>query len=156
MRGGTVYLAGPIGSLTFDDANDWREVAEQFFAEYDGIDVLSPLRGKHVLRDHGILSTVGYDHLGPRFSDRGITTRDRNDVQTADVVLVNFLGTKKASLGTVMEIAWADSMRIPVVVAMETEGNVHDHAMIRECIGFRHASLEEALETVVLVLGGIP
>jgi hypothetical protein len=60
----------------------------------------------------------------------GINVRDYNDVKTASAVLVNFLdcGTR-VSIGTVMEIAWARAMQIPIVIVME-EGNVHEHGML--------------------------
>lgn len=151
---GRVYLAGPIGTLTFDGANEWRERASEYL-EDRGIEALSPLRGKRALVNHGVLGHSGYPALGPLFSDRGITTRDRNDAMTCDVLLVNLLGTSKVSLGTVMEIAWADSIRTPIVCAM-LPGNVHDHAMLRECVGFFTGTLNEALEVTCRILNVEP
>ena len=84
---------------------------------------------------------------------RGIITRDRFDTQRCDVILVNFLGAKKVSIGTVMEIAWADSIRTPIICAIESTGNPHDHPMVTEAIGFRVASLDEAVECAIKILG---
>lgn len=44
----SVYLAGPISGLTFDDAQDWRGHAATFLASR-GVVGLSPLREKHKL-----------------------------------------------------------------------------------------------------------
>ena len=68
-------------------------------------------------------------------------TRDRFDATRCDLLFVNLLGAKETSIGTVMEIAWADLLRKPIVLAIEPEGNIHDHGMIKEAIGFRVPSL---------------
>jgi hypothetical protein len=51
-----------------------------------------------------------------------------------------------------MEIAWADANRTPIVCAIEAAGNCHEHMMIREAIGWRVPSLEEALNVVKAIL----
>jgi nucleoside 2-deoxyribosyltransferase len=78
-------------------------------------------------------------------SSKGITTRDRWDTSRCDLMIVNLLGTEKVSIGTMMEIAWADMLRKPVILVIEDEGNPHDHAMVRESIGFRVSSLSDAV-----------
>ncbi|MGZ5095552.1 MAG: hypothetical protein ACXWCH_30925, partial [Burkholderiales bacterium] len=81
-----------------------------------------------------------------------VMTRDRFDATRCDVLLVNLLGTTRVSIGTVMEIAWADAKRIPIVVAMEPQGNPHEHMMIAEAIGFRVPTLDEALHIVKAII----
>jgi nucleoside 2-deoxyribosyltransferase len=149
-----VYLAGPITGLTFDDAADWRARASADLGAY-GIKCLSPLRAKEILRAVGRLSGTGeeYAHLGVLSLPRGVTTRDRYDATRCDALLVNLLGAERVSIGTVMEIAWADLCRIPVVVAIEDRGNPHEHMMIAECIGFRVPSLQEAVNVVAAIAG---
>ena len=145
-----VYLAGPISGLTFDGAADWREFAKANLAE-NGIKALSPLRSKEYLRQvNGPLTGTGeeYAHLGVLSLPRGVMTRDRYDATRCDALLVNLLGADRVSIGTVMEIAWADLCRTPVIVAMEPSGNPHEHMMIAEAIGFRVPSLAEALHVV--------
>lgn len=156
-----VYLAGPITGLSYGDSVDWREKAKSVLAEA-GIVGLNPMRGKDYLEhEESVGDTyngVSFDHhpighlAGIISGDRGITTRDRWDCHRCDLVLVNFLGAKKVSIGTVMEIAWADSSRIPAIVVMEKEGNPHDHSMIRECIGFRVETLEDGLHIAKAML----
>lgn len=145
-----VYLAGPITGLTYADGQDWRTYAAQELPVE--IRAMSPLRGKDVE-----LSRVGIIHNcnesgTPLTRSRGIMTRDFMDCTRADAVLVNLLGAKSVSIGTVMEIAWAYMARIPVVVAIEKISNLHDHSMIRESIGFRVETLEDAIKTVEAVL----
>lgn len=148
-----VYLAGPISGLTFDDALGWRQGAVEFLASR-GVQGLCPLRGKSYLRALGELSpecaTEG--NAGVLSLPRSIMTRDYNDATRCDVVLVNFLDSRRVSIGTVMEIAWAFHARIPVVCAMEAE-NVHRHAMVNEALGYCVPTLEEALAITCSVLG---
>ncbi len=92
----------------------------------------------------------GYEEY-PLASKHGIISRDRYDVMRCDMVLFNFIGTTRVSIGSVMEIGWGDAWRKPMVIAMET-GNVHDHAMIREAAGFVVPTLDEAIEIVIAVL----
>lgn len=154
-RGGAkaVYLAGPISGCSYAGCTDWRDRAQDVLAR-SGIRGLSPMRAKEYLRgvesDVGFSSTCAeYGHLSPLSGPRGIMTRDRFDATRCDVLLVNLLGATKVSIGTCLEIAWADLKRIPIVVAIERDGsNPHEHAMITEAIGFRCASLDEALHVV--------
>lgn len=149
-----VYLAGPITGLDYDGAQGWRTAMTAALADV-GITSYSPLRMQEYLRDEGTIDNGGpassYRGRHPLTEQAGIVARDRHDVESADMVLVNLLGTVKASIGTVMEIAWADAYRVPCVVALE-EGNVHEHAMVLGTAGFVVRDLDAALECVKGVL----
>jgi hypothetical protein len=139
-----VYLSGPIAGSTFKDASDWREYVTKSFPPH--IQGVSPLRGHSMLANMGPITNNMLEH--PMRTDRAINTRDRFDTLRAKAILVNLLGTTKVSIGTVMEIAWAYDHGIPVICAMEPEGNPHDHPMVRDCLSVRVASLDEAIEIV--------
>lgn len=149
----TVYLAGPIAGLGYEGATNWREKVEAAL-ERRGIKALSPMRAKEYLREVEAFSgTCGPEStMGPLSGARAVMTRDRFDATRCDVMLVNFLGAERVSIGTVMEIAWADLRRTPVVLVMEPEGNVHEHAMLGEAVGFRVATLQEAVDVVTAIL----
>lgn len=165
----SVYMAGPISGCTYDESNGWREeIAAQL--RRSSIKCLSPLRAKVYIREMVSGANGGafeLDQATPAIdvndmdasamrvmsNSRGITTRDRMDCTNCSVLLVNFLGATRPSLGTAMEIAWADTHRIPIVMIIEDEGNIHDHAMIRECIGFRVNNLEDAVNVIEAILG---
>lgn len=135
-----VYLAGPITGLSYGEATGWRyEASEALLPE---IIPLSPLRCKDYLQGEGVLADQ-YHGLNVLSSQRGIVARDYNDVRRSDAILVNMLGATRVSIGTVMEIAWAKSFSVPVILVMEEE-NVHNHAMLRECVDFWVKSIEEA------------
>lgn len=151
----SVYLAGPITGLTYDGGQDWREHAKDVLG-WSGIDAFSPLRAKQYLREIGVLDSAGtadskYLGLNAMSEPKGITTRDRFDCTGRDLVLVNFLGAERISVGTCIELGWADGARVPIVCAME-EDNIHRHAMVNEVAGFIVPTLEEALDVCIAVL----
>jgi|SRR5215207_379507 len=153
----SVYLAGPITGRTYDEGAEWRvDAFNTFYVR--GIDAFSPLRMKKYLRAFGTLEgkdqdgQYAYAGAHPLSSDKGIMARDRNDVSRRDMVLANFLGCgERISIGTCVEIGWADAARKPIVLVMEDD-NVHRHAMIEEAAGFRVHTMEEAIEIVTAVL----
>lgn len=151
------YLAGPISGLNFGAATDWRIEARKKLEE-SGIDAYSPLRGKEYLATIGALSGHGreYADMGVLSTPPAVLTRDRFDCTKRDVVLMNLLGAEKVSIGTMMELAWADLARVPVVCAMEDQGNVHDHMMVTQAIGFRVRTLEDAIHVVKSILLPVP
>lgn len=148
----TVYLAGPISGLGYAGATDWRDAAIDKLADA-GIKGLSPMRAKAYLAGETDLDKNCdlYGEINVLSSPRGIMARDRFDATRCDVLLVNLAGAAKPSLGTVMEIAWCDLRRTPIVAVMEP-GNVHEHAMISQAIDYRVDTLEEALAIVKAIL----
>lgn len=154
----TVYLAGPITGLSFDDCTDWREEMSKRF--HPGILGLSPMRAKEYLRCLGIMpdcvtqqAAAGNEGIASALSsERGIQTRDYFDCTGADLVLANLLGAEKVSIGTVIEIAWCYASRTPLVLVMEDEGNIHEHGMLRQCVGWRVNTLEAGVHVVNAVL----
>jgi nucleoside 2-deoxyribosyltransferase len=147
-----VYLAGPIAGLDYAGATDWRrQVAAEL--QEDGIEAYSPMRAKEYLRhiESFAKDCTPYGAGNVLSSNRGITTRDRWDATRCDLLFVNLLHAKSVSIGTVIEIAWADLLRIPIVCAMEKE-NPHEHGMILEMIGFRLPTLIEAVDIAKAIL----
>ena len=121
-----VYLAGPIAGSGYDEVNDWRIKAS---IDLSPIKTLNPMRGKEFLKGekedvHNYeRTTVIENALG---SSKGITARDRFDVMNCDLVLMNLVGAKKITIGSMIEIGWADAFRKPIVLVID-EGNIHIH-----------------------------
>ncbi len=144
-----VYLAGPITGLSYADGSDWRDYAIKELETWD-IEGLSPLRGKDYLAAFESIEKQHLEHTEwPLSLPAGIVGRDRNDVKTSDLILVNFSGAKKVSIGTCMEIAWADAFRIPVLVVTDPS---HDHEFINHLASWKVNTLEEALALVPAIL----
>jgi len=151
-----VYLAGAIAGLEFDDATDWRLLAAHTLRDR-GIETLNPMRAKNALgaQNNGRISTDfrDYEGNGAFFTSRGIMLRDSSDVRRCDALLVNLLGLRKPSLGTIMELGWAYLLAKPAVVVIEEQGNPHDnHPMIFEAMPFRVTTLDEAIDSVAVLL----
>lgn len=149
-----VYLAGAIAGLSGTHATTWRRTAAALLSDRD-VETLDPMRAKLALSHQTRIATDfrEYADRGAFFTSRGIMARDFADVKRCDALLVNLLGAKKPSLGTVMELAWAYLLQKPVVVAIEAEGNPHDlHPMLHEAMPFRVETLDEAIECVAVIL----
>jgi hypothetical protein len=145
-----VYGAGHISNLSYDESTSWRDYAKKKF-ESVGIDFFSPMRMKQYLKEEKDLK-FSYEKY-PLSSSKGVMTRDRNDVITSNALLVNLKGyPDKMSIGTSMEIAWADLLRIPTVMVAE-KNNVHAlHPMTKEACGFIVEDLDEGIDLVISVL----
>ena len=144
-----VYLGGPISGLDFDGATDWRVRADNLLSPH-GIKTLNPLRYQEHLRSVGTFTNAAREAArleSPMSMPKGLTIRDKWDAKRCNVLLVNFIGAKTVSIGTVMEISWAEDAGNPVVVAIEPDGsNPHEHAMLNHCIGFRVPTLWDATD----------
>ncbi len=143
----SVYLAGSITGLSYQEATNWRKRFQALVGPK--IKCFDPMRGKRFLENVKELGNC-YEH--PLATAQGIIVRDHFDCHRCDVLLVNFLDAKIVSIGTCFEIAWCSQRRIPIVLIMEPEDNIHNHAFITEAASFRSTSLIEAAEIVKAIL----
>jgi nucleoside 2-deoxyribosyltransferase len=142
-----IYLAGPISGLNWSETESWRDSFKEMI-EWKG---WSHIVGYSPLREKGFLTKV--DKIADNYEDslfssqRAIMSRDFFDVQTADAIIANFTGSKKVSIGTVMEVAWAYQRRIPTIIVAE-RGNMHEHSMMREAANWWVHDLHDAVDVV--------
>jgi nucleoside 2-deoxyribosyltransferase len=129
----SVYLAGPILGGSYDDSVGWREHATAQLAPE--IVTYSPMRWKDHLKGESELKDASLHRDDPILSPKGIVARDRFDVRRASILLVNFLASRRVSIGTCVEFGWADAWRKPIVMVIDRD-NGHDHAFLRELAGF--------------------
>lgn len=145
-----VYLAGPITGQSYEGATDWREYAYRDLKKA-GITAFSPMRAKEYLKKEQTLSGAPDAYTGLGLSNpKGIVTRDRFDCMNADMILMNLLPAEESgvvSVGTMIELGWADAARVPVVLIM-TEKNPMYHAMVTEMAGYIVRDLDSALTLV--------
>jgi nucleoside 2-deoxyribosyltransferase len=135
----SLYLAGPITGLSYGEATDWRQYVADNLPEY--ILPVSPMRGKQYLGDETSIAKSYEDN--PLSCQKGITCRDRDGVKNCDMLFVNFLGAKTVSIGTVMEVAWADAYRKPIVIIMD---ELHNHPILKEVAGFVVHDIDTAIK----------
>lgn len=151
----TVYLSGPIAGCTFAEATDWREYVADRLAP--GLVAVSPMRGKAILRD--LMGTNKFSAEGSRAyahllncSPESITQRDRFDTTHAAAMLVNLLPAKGFSVGTCIELGWADLARVPIVAVLPLgPGPYRDHPIIRGVCGW----IVETLDVGIGVVNGL-
>lgn len=136
-----VYLAGPISGSLHCEATDWRDGVAIELARR-GVETVSPMRGKDALKSVGVIEG-SYEGGDPFAKQAGIIARDRNDVRTCDVILVNLLpmGTR-VSIGSIIELGWADAFRIPIVLVRKPMC-LSQHPMVNALVGFDVLSLTE-------------
>lgn len=149
-----IYLAGPITGLSYNSATNWRLEAIKWFNEFDNIEVYSPMREKDYLEGIDDLQADCdvYSKLSCLSSNRGVFTRDYFDVTTSDIILVNLLGAKRVSIGTMFEYGWAWAARKPIITAIEDSGNIHDHGFVKEATGFRVNDIIEGYKIAKKIL----
>lgn len=147
-----------MAGLSFAKANQWRHFAKIDLRKH-GIRSISPIAFRGAKPSANRKEVFGkqissHDEIaGVGDQANAILASDRFDTRRCDVMLVNFLGAKKVSIGTVCEIAWADAYRIPIVCMIEDEGNPHDHLLLMGMTGFRVNNFNAGIETVVTILG---
>lgn len=148
-----VYLAGPIASRDLEGATAWRHTAKRLLALW-GIQGFSPLRGKeNLIPQRGLIGSNTEDYIpGPLTTTKGITRRDRYDVQSSDLVIANLLGMTDKPTGTAIEFGWADAYGVPVIMVIEPSGSLAEHPMLEEIASYRVESVEDACVLAAQIL----
>ena len=147
MKEFLLYCAGPISGLSYGESTDWREYVSSKLPSY--IKAVSPMRGKTYLKEEREIKD-SYEET-PLSCKKGITCRDRMDVMRCDALLINFLGAKKVSIGSLIEAGWGDAWRKPIIIVMEKD-NVHRHSILEEISGFIVSDLDTAINIAVAIL----
>jgi nucleoside 2-deoxyribosyltransferase len=147
----SVYLCGQITGARFLDAKfGWREIVYEALTPY-GITCFSPLRHLNIDEvsedDTASMSPMGAE-TGVLSTPRGLTERDRFDTFRSDIVFCNLVDIEKISVGSMIELGWADAKRIPVLLCMEP-GNLHEHAMVQALASWIVPTLEEGIQVAL-------
>lgn len=104
----TIYLAGPMESVSFGEAKKWREEAIHLLPNWNCLDPCRRL------------------HSGRVEEMKSIFELDLRDINESDTILVNLSQPTIAMHGTAMEIFYAAYVRrIPVVAFKETRDIIH-------------------------------
>ena len=72
-------------------------------------------------------------------------------MRTSDLVLADFRDTKRVSIGSMVELGWADALGIPVVTIM-SKGDFHDHAFVHQISTHVVDDVEDAAYLSMLLL----
>lgn len=131
-----VYLSGPITGMDYQNARyGWR--AEFAALLTPGITILSPMRHEGHLAEMTekmsveALKTFEKEN-GHLFSHHDmIVAKDRLDIETCSIMVVNFLGAQVVSQGTVWEMGYASALKKLTIVVIE-DGNIHKSPFVRQ------------------------
>ena len=155
-----VYLSGCIAGSTFDEASSWRDRACEMLAMHN-IECLTPMRGKDGVFGDKPITLEGYNQYDgiPLASKKGLTRRDRHDTMNCGCLLVylkrGYPGDERVSIGTMIEVGWADACHnIPIVLVVD-EDSKYDHPMLNEIAWYTVNSLEEACELIPHVIDNV-
>jgi nucleoside 2-deoxyribosyltransferase len=126
-----VYLAGPIAGQTGEKL--LNSIAEKTAILTDiGYIVYQPMVGKsHIIPHKETYKASGYEQFAVA-TNHSIFARDKWMVQQADIILADLSPSgDRVSIGTMMEIAWANLLGKMVIVVLP-DGNIHDHLFVLE------------------------
>jgi len=144
----TIYLAGPISGLTFEEASIWRKIITPAL-ELLGYEVFNPLTGKEFLIGKGIIGADTSQNLNVLAHHDVIYNVDMFRVRQSDILLINFHNCKIVSIGTVAEINLAHETNKLVIMVMD-ENNIHNHPFITQ-----RSIVLKTMEEAVAVLQNI-
>lgn len=147
----TIYLAGAMKGLTWEQAGEWRKEFSRKLPNH--IATLSPLRGKmlDITENYPVIQN-SYEE-NPITSATGINVRDFNDVKTCDLVVANLVGMHDKSVGTIMEIAWTRCWDKPCILIADWDDKEawYDHPMLQH-ENILCKSLDQAVSVAVSLL----
>lgn len=147
MREYLVYAVGPVTGLGFDQANEWREYADEKLQPR--IRIINPLRGQRQWVKTSIILECDNDHS--RTSAPALARYSKFDVKRCDAILANFLEAQMVSRLSLVEIGWANAFDKPIVVVMEKD-NIHYHEVFVDICGIVVKSLDEGIEILKTLL----
>jgi hypothetical protein len=147
----------------------WRNLAEELFADYNEklegwyrFQVRPPCRGEYEGKKD-MFSDLAANTGHPLANRYGALFRDKQDLDISEIIVCNFLGAGRVSIGSVWELGRAskpDSSGKEKIIGIamedpsENEKNVHEHFFIRGMTPYVLPTLEEVIWTVVTVASG--
>jgi len=148
-----IYTAGPISGQSYEQVmNRYQEQVK--ILRGIGYEVICPMTGKSYLRTELEFKAQGYEQH-PVSTNHAIKERDRWMVGQSDIVLVDFSSCNGiVSIGSCMELAWADELKKHSIVVMDKD-NIHQHCFILECADIVFSTLIEAYSYLKKLQTGI-
>lgn len=146
----SVYLAGPIFGCRYSEATRWRTTIAKGLAPH-GVEIFDPMRGKSELSQAQTIAEC-YPQI-PGCDARAILARDRFDVQRSDLVIANCKwDPTRQSVGTIIELGWADAWRKPVIMIADPDSAMLRHPMVAGIIGWAVSDERAAIDLAMGVL----
>ena len=134
----TVYLGGAFAEFTPEQVEAKQREVESLLGA--GFTCLKPMHQGAYPAELGDLTTVTLTH------------RDRLQIEQSRLLILDFLGAKKVSAGSMIEIGWATQMGKPIVAIAESD-NPNLTNMSRNLITIVASSRTQAAAVVRTLLG---
>lgn len=128
-----IYLAGPMPM-----PDTWRAEAKDRLEDL-GLKAVQP----ELLADYCTRFGVSKEQAG-----QILTERDRKFASESEYVLVNFTGSTSRSMGTCVELGWADNGFTTTVVINPPDQPHYWHPIIRNTSDYTVETLDEALDII--------
>ena len=146
-----IYCVHPISGLTPEAVMGYYSHIVEYL-RYIGYDVYYPMIGKGEFRpERTYKSNITAAHTNPLVSNHAIFARDKWMVTQADVIYADFTEATSISIGSIMELAWANMLGKHIVLAMNKE-NIHSHSFVLEAVSVVFETSQDAeayLETLL-------
>lgn len=141
----SIYLAGPMIGLTWEECLGWREHVEVELGR--DWKIISPARPqKDVDRSKMIkLQTRKDNKLHLVDTATGVVASDTFFIKQSDWILANLTNAPKPSIGTMWELGYAYALQKNIIVVMD-DNNVHNHPFTRRGVDLFCPTLDEAIE----------
>lgn len=137
-------MIGYISNNRLEECLEWRKKIREHF------DVKSKWHGKLTFLDplNGIdWESISENGLKCSIPEKAFVKRDHKCVQIADLIIANLsvFGDSRPLTGTLFELAWAWSYKIPTIVITK-DPNYLNHPFIQDTACLIVSSVEELLE----------
>lgn len=148
----SIYCAGPISGLSYDEAMKVFTERVNILSEI-GFDVFYPMMGKEYLRNDIKLKAHGYENH-PSSSNHSIVGRDTWMIDQSQIIFPDFSiqnnikdieKIKRVSIGSCCEIGYAYAKNKYIITVMNEE-NIHRHAFILEMSDIVFEKIQEAYD----------
>ena len=128
----SIYLAGGMTDITYEESNKWRRMIEDSLAD-----------GFHIVNPNSFHNPSLCGELTEK-EEREVRNFDLNLLKKCDLVIANF--NVPESIGTAQELAIAYEHNIPVIGL--NEDNISIHSWLRECCEVIFTDINELIEYV--------
>jgi hypothetical protein len=140
-----IYLTGPVTGVAPSERGDWRDKMRT--AVEPAVRLIDPLAS-------GAIRSPLYRRPGstliPSMQEFAAQTiaRNKEAIQSCDLLFANLLESRTVSLGSVGEIFWADAYRKPVLIVRDALGNPHDHLLLNQVATWIFFDIDQAISQV--------
>jgi nucleoside 2-deoxyribosyltransferase len=153
----SVYLAGGIHGLSFEEANGWRS-RMRFALQSCNIGVINPMRGNDWMNNKRNSECIGKP---PKTCNRpwltsaqAILNRDLSDIDRCDAVIMNLTKNDAPKVGTLVELGYAYANKKPIIIFTDDE-RLDWHPFIKGMATMVVPNIETAIQEIESLLSGV-